>query len=167
MAVLKILTDYAYIVETAQGDKIGLLVNHAEDSTDNTGIEFVTTDGTLKFSTMQELEEIIGEPFTYKEIEVKDTTTSSKSLGDYPINDTDSIFDVQNDEETGYQTFSKSKKSKKRFFPGWWLVKTSTGTYNPRMTISTDIYKERFGTDELYGPFKTFMEVTYAQKGLQ
>lgn len=166
MAVLKTLTDYSFIVETLQGDKIGLLINHNEDSTDNTGIEFITTDGVLRFSTISELEEIIGETFTYKEIEVKDNTTSSKSLGDYPINDTDSVFDVQNDDSTGMQTFSKSKKSKKRFYPGWWLVKTSTGTYNPRMTISTDIYAERIDSDALFGPYKTFMEVTYAQKGL-
>ena len=166
MAVLKTLTDYSFIVETVQGDKLGLLINHHFDSTERTGIEFVTSDGTLEYKTIEELEELIGEKFTYKDIEIKDSTSSSKSLGDYPINDTDNIFDVQNDEITGMQTFSKSKKSKKRFYPGWWLVRTSTGTYNPRMTISTDIYTERFGTEELYGPYKTYMEVTYAQKGL-
>ena len=166
MAVLKVLTDYAYIVETVQGDKLGLLVDHNADSTENTGIEFVSTDGTLKFSTIQELEEILGEPFTYKEVEVKDNTQSTKSIGDYPVNETDSVFDIRVDEVTGMSTFSKSKKSKKRFYPGWFLVQSSTGTYNPRLTISTDIYEERINTDALHGPYKTFMEVTYAQKGL-
>lgn len=166
MATLKILTDYAYIVETAQGEKMGILINHDEDSTMQTGVEFLSPDGSLSFKTVQELEELIGEPFTYKEVEVKDNTSSTKSVGEYPINDTDSVFDVQLDPETGMNTFSKSKRSKKRFYPGWWLVKTESGTYNPRMTISTDIYTERFGTDALYGPYKTYMEVTYAQKGL-
>lgn len=165
MAVLKILTDYAFLVETPQGEKMGVLINHDEDMTEQTGIEFICPDGAMKFSTIQELEDLIGEPFTYKEVQVNDNTTSTKSVGDYPVNDTDSIFDIQVD-ETGMSTFSKSKRSKKRFYPGWWLVKTEAGTYNPRMTISTDIYSERFGTDALYGPFKTFMEVTYAQKGL-
>ena len=166
MAVLKILTDYAFIVETNQGEKIGVLINHDEDSTPQTGIEFLSPDGSLTFSTIQELEEIFGEAFTYKEVEVKDSTTSSKSIGDYPVNDTDSIFDVQLDESTGMNTFSKSKRSKKRFYPGWWLVRTEAGSYNPRMTISTDIYDERNSTEALYGPYKTYMEVTYALKGL-
>lgn len=166
MPVLKILTDYAFIAETNAGDKIGILINHAEDSTERNGIEFICPDGTLEFNTIEELESIMGEKFTYKEVETKDATTSSKSIGDYPVNDTDSVYDVQEDPTTGYSTFSKSKKSKKRFYPGWFLVKSSTGTYNPRMTISTDIFDERIDTDELYGPFKTFMEVTYKLKGL-
>lgn len=116
MANLKILTDYSFIVETKTGEKMGLLVNYDEGTTERTGIEFFTSDGTFKFDSLSELEALLGEEFTYSEVEVTDATNTSKALGDYPINDTDSIFDIQYDDPLGIGTFRKSNRSKKRFY---------------------------------------------------
>ncbi|AXC39257.1 UNVERIFIED_ORG: hypothetical protein [Escherichia phage CMSTMSU] len=76
-------------------------------------MEFFTSDGVLKFDSITELEELLGTPFKYEEVQVKDTNT--KFIGDYPVNDTDSVYDVQ-EGENGISTFRKSEKSKKRFF---------------------------------------------------
>lgn len=166
MAVLKILTQDSFIVETNSGEKMGIIVNYDEGTTENTGIEFFSIDGNLKFSSMQELEDLLGEEFSYKEIEIQENHTNTKAIEEYPVNDTDTVLDVQNDPVLGISTFRKSSRSKKRFYPGWWIVKNESGAYNPRCTISVDIYNERNGTDSLHGPFKTFMEVTYTLKQL-
>jgi len=166
MAILKILTEYSFIVETNTGDKMGILVNYDEGTTERTGIEFFTSEGALKFSNIKELEEALGEEFTYAEIEVTDSTNTSKALGEYPINDTDNIIDIQNDDPLGIGSFRKSQRSKKRFYPGWWLVRGENGTYLPRLTLSVDIYNERNNTEALYGPFKSYMDVTYTLKQL-
>lgn len=166
MAILKILTEYSFIVETGTGEKMGILVNYDEGTTERTGIEFFTSDGILKFDNMSSLEELLGEKFTYQEIEVTDSTNASKALGDYPINDTDNIIDIQYDDPLGIGSFRKSARSKKRFYPGWWLVRGENGTYLPRLTLSVDIYNERNNTEALYGPFKTYMDVTYTLKQL-
>lgn len=166
MAVLKILTDYSFIVETNIGEKIGILINYDEGTTENKGIEFFSPDGNIKFNSMDELENLLGEKFTYKDIEIKDSHSDTKSIDEYPVNDTDNIIDVQSDPLIGISTFRKSTRSKKRFYPGWWILKNESGTYNPRCTLSVDIYNERNGTDSLHGPFKTFMEVTYTLKQL-
>lgn len=161
MAILKRLTDYSFIAETDSSEKIGILIDHDKSTTEYTGIEFFTSDGVLKFDSITELEQLLGTPFKYEEVKVKDTNT--KFVGEYPVNDTDSVYDIQ-DDETGISTFKKSEKSKKRFYPGWWLVKAESGSYNPRCTISTDTYNEH--KDDIYGPYKTFMELTYQQKNL-
>ncbi|AFC21717.1 hypothetical protein GAP32_267 [Cronobacter phage vB_CsaM_GAP32] len=166
MAILKILTEYSFIVETSTGEKMGILVNYDEGTTERTGIEFFTSDGALKFDSIKELEELLGEEFTYEEIEVTDSTNASKALGDYPINDTDNIIDIQYDDPLGIGSFRKSARSKKRFYPGWWLVRGENGSYLPRLTLSVDIYNERNNTEALYGPFKTYMDVTYTLKQL-
>lgn len=161
MAILKKLTEYSFIAESDGSEKIGILIDHDKSPTEYSGVEFFTADGVLKFSSITELEELLGTPFKYEEVQVKDNNT--KTVGDYPINDTDSVYDVQ-EGENGLCTFRKSEKSKKRFFPGWWLVKSENGTYNPRCTISTDTYNDH--KDDIYGPYKTFMELTYQQKNL-
>ncbi|EBS4516370.1 hypothetical protein DQT32_02935 [Salmonella enterica subsp. enterica serovar Braenderup] len=166
MANLKILTDYSFIVETKTGEKMGILVNYDEGTTEKTGIEFFTGDGTFKFDSLSELETLLGEEFTYSEVEVTDATNTSKALGDYPINDTDSIVDIQYDDPLGIGTFRKSNRSKKRFYPGWWVVRTESGSYLPRLTISVDIYNERNNTEALFGPYKSYMDVTYMLKQL-
>lgn len=166
MATLKILTEYSFIVVTNTGEKMGILVNYDEGTTEKTGIEFFTSDGSLKFKNINELEELLGEKFVYEEIEISDNTYATKSLGDYPINDTDTIIDIQYDDPLGIGTFRKSARSKKRFYPGWWLVRSENGSYLPRLTLSIDIYNERNNTEALYGPFKTYMDVTYTLKQL-
>lgn len=164
MAILKVLTDYSFIVETNTGEKMGILVNYDEGTTERTGIEFFNQDGSFKFDGMSDLQALLGEEFTYAEIEVTDATNTSKALGDYPINDTDSIIDILNDDPLGIGTFKKSARSKKRFYPGWWLVRSESGAYTPRLTLSVDIYNERNNTEALYGPFKTYMDVSYTLK---
>ena len=161
MAILKRLSDYSFIAETDSSEKIGILIDHDKSTTEYSGIEFFTSDGVLKFDSITKLEQLLGTPFKYEEVKVKDTNT--KFVGEYPVNDTDSVYDIQ-DDETGISTFKKSEKSKKRFYPGWWLVKAESGSYNPRCTISTDTYNEH--KDDIYGPYKTFMELTYQQKNL-
>lgn len=161
MAILKKLTEYSFIAESDGSEKIGILIDHDKSPTEYSGVEFFTADGVLKFSSITELEELLGTPFKYEEVQVKENNT--KTVGDYPINDTDSVYDVQ-EGDNGLCTFRKSEKSKKRFFPGWWLVKSESGTYNPRCTISTDTYNDH--KDDIYGPYKTFMELTYQQKNL-
>jgi len=84
----------------------------------------------------------------------------------YPINDTDTIIDILYDDPLGIGTFRKSTRSKKRFYPGWWLVRSENGSYLPRLTLSIDIYNERNNTEALYGPFKNYMDLTYTQKQL-
>ena len=166
MAILKILTEYSFIVETNTGEKMGILVNYDEGTTERKGLEFFTSTGVLKFNTISELETILNEPLTYAEIVVTDSTNASKALGDYPINDTDTIIDILYDDPLGIGTFRKSTRSKKRFYPGWWLVRSENGSYLPRLTLSIDIYNERNNTEALYGPFKNYMDLTYTQKQL-
>lgn len=161
MAILKRLTDYSFIAETDNSTKIGILIDHDKSTSEYRGVEFFTSDGVLKFDSLAELEQLLGTPFKYEEVQVKDS--NAKFVGDYPVNDTDSVYDVQEGAD-GITTFRKSEKSKKRFLPGWWLVKSESGTYNPRCTISTDTYNEH--KDNIYGPYKTFMELTYQQKNL-
>lgn len=166
MAILKILTDYSYIVETDAGEKIGVLVDYNAGTTERSGIEFFGVDGSFQFDTIEELEAVFSEKFKYEVVEQKDKNTSSKSIGEYPINDTDTITDILYDDPLGIGTFRKSQRSKKRFYPGWWLVRTESGAYLPRLTLSVDIHEERKDTDALHGPFKTYMEVTYTLKQL-
>lgn len=166
MAILKILTDYSYIVETNTGEKMGILVNYDEGTTERTGIEFFNSDGSFKFDNISALEDLLGEEFTYSEINVTDSTNTSKELGDYPINNTDNIIDILFDDPLGIGTFRKSERSKKRFYPGWWIVRNDNDSYLPRLTISVAIYNERNNTDKLYGPFKSYMDVTHTLKQL-
>lgn len=166
MAVLTILTDYSFIVETNTGEKIGILVNHDESYTEQTGVEFFTSDCVVKFDSISELEELLGEKFQYKEVQKTEEENNTKFIGEYPVNDTDLVIDIQDDPTVGMSTFRKSARSKKRFYPGWWIVRTEAGEYNPRCTISVDIYNERNGTEALHGPFKTFMELNYILKQL-
>jgi len=70
MAILKILTEYSFIVETNTGEKMGILVNYDEGTTERKGLEFFTSTGVLKFNTISELETILNEPLTYAEIVV-------------------------------------------------------------------------------------------------
>ncbi|WPJ50606.1 hypothetical protein RCIP0023_00564 [Klebsiella phage RCIP0023] len=161
MPVLKPLTTYSYIIETESSEKIGLIVDHNKTNNNLTGVEFFTKDGVVKFDNMNELEDLLG-TFVYKELKETNIQENTKFIGDYPVNDTDNVYDVQ--EGIPISTFRKSEKSKKRFYPGWWLIKSESGVYNPRCTISTDTYDEN--KDSLYGPFKTFMELTYQQKQL-
>lgn len=166
MAILKILTECSYIVETEAGEKMGILIDYNEGITEKTGVEFLNRDGKFEFDSIKDLESLLGLEFKYEEIEVKDNNATSKSLGEYPINDTDSITDILYDDPLGIGTFRKSTRSKKRFYPGWWLVRAESGSYTPRLTLSVDIYNERNGTELLYGPFKTYMEVTFELKKL-
>lgn len=161
MPILKPLTQYSYIVETDSSEKIGLIVDHNKTNDSSSGVELFTKDSVGLYSTMEELEELLGK-FTYKEFKENNIQENSKFIGDYPVNDTDNIYDIQ--DGIPINTFRKSEKSKKRFYPGWWLIKSESGVYNPRCTISTDTYEEY--KDSLYGPFKTFMELTYQQKQL-
>lgn len=161
MPILKALTQYSYIIETDASEKIGLIVDHNKTSDSSSGVELFTKDSIGKFESMEELESLLG-TFKYKELKETNTQENTKFIGDYPVNDTDNVYDVQEGEPIS--TFRKSEKSKKRFYPGWWLVKSESGVYNPRCTISTDTYEQY--KDSLYGPFKTFMELTYQQKKL-
>lgn len=170
MAILKVLTEYSYIATTSTGEKMGILVNYDAGMTERTGIEFFSPDGTFKFSTLAEFEELLGEKFIFEEIQIPEGSENSKtqkSLGDYPINDTDIMIDIQTCDELQIGTFRKSERSKKRFYPGWWILKSENGKYLPRLTLSVDIYNQRNGTDELYGPFKTYMDVTHTLKQIQ
>lgn len=164
MPKLKVLTDYSYIVETSDGEKIGVLVDYNAGTTERCGVELFSSEGTFTCESIQDLETVLGEKFVYEELQHKDNTVSSKALGEYPINDTDNIIDIQYDDPLQIGTFRKSKRSKKRFYPGWWIVQTESGSYLPRLTLSVDIYDERNGTELLHGPFKTYMEVTYTLK---
>lgn len=166
MVILKILTQYSFIVETETSEKIGILVNYDEGTTEKTGIEFFNSDGIFKFNNIKELEDLLGEEFVYSEIEITDMTNTSKALGEYPINETDNIIDILYDDPLGIGTFRKSTRSKKRFYPGWWIVKTDNGNYQPRLTISIDIYNEKNNSESLFGPFKTYMDVTHTMKNI-
>lgn len=168
MAILKKLTEYSYILETNTKDKIGIVVDYSMSSSDKTGIEFFNAKGRMAFSSLKELSAIIGDAIIMEEIEEPDSVDNSKYLDEYPINDTDSVFDVKDDDELKIKTFSKSKRSKKRFVPGWWIVQsTDSDTVTSRLTISLDTYKERELGKTLHGPFKTYMEVTHQMKKLQ
>lgn len=166
MAILKVLTEGSYIVEMLDGEKMGILIDYNEGITEKTGVEFLSKDGKFEFESITELEQLLGVEFKYEQLEEKDDNVSSKFIGEYPINDTDTIVDVQYDDPLGIGTFRKSTRSKKRFYPGYWIVKAESGTYNPRLTISVDIYEERKDTDLLRGPYKSFMEVTFELKKL-
>ena len=162
MTVLKRLTDDAYIVESESLGKIGLLIDYSKGVTDKTGLEFISGESVTHFSTLSDLEAVLGE-LTFKEEEVKTETT--KVLDDYPVNDTDNVIDVQSTEE-GLSTFRKSTRSTKRFYPGWWAVRNEKGITQPKLTISLDIYNEKCKTGDIQGPFKTHMECSHVAKGM-
>lgn len=167
MAILKRLNEYSYILESDKKEKIGVVVDYTESSSEKNGIEFFNKAGTMKFNSIAELEEIIKSKIKIEERENLVPTETTKSIDDYPVNETDSIHDIQDDTSTGLKTFSKSKRSKKRFYPGWWIVQsTEATTFTPRLTISVDTYNAKELNTTLYGPFKTFMEVTFEMKKL-
>ncbi len=166
MAILKKLTDFSYILETDQKEKIGIVVDYSNSDSEKTGIEFFSTRGRIPFESMDALSKLIGDNIKYEEVKVQDSE-SKKFIEEYPINETDSVHDLKDDEELKMKTFSKSKRSKKRFLPGWWIVtNTETSVNTPRLTISVDTYKEKELNKTLHGPFKTYMEVTFQLKKL-
>lgn len=166
MAVLNKLTDYSFILETDAGEQLGIIVDYSAGTTERTGLELFNNDGVYPFNSLTELEEMIGEPFKVKEKEQTDITTSTKEIDGYPVNDTDTIIGVSVNEDTGYPVFRKSERSKKLFYPGWWVVQTAEGDYLARLTLSVDIYNERKDTGKIFGPFKTYMECNYQLKSL-
>lgn len=166
MAILRKLTEYSFILETDTKEKIGIVVDYSSSSSEKTGIEFFSTRGRIAFDSMNALAELIGDKIQMEEVKVQDSE-SKKFIDDFPINETDSVHDVQEDAEYNMKTFSKSKRSKKRFLPGWWIVyNAETSTATPRLTISVDTHKEKELNKTLYGPFKTYMEVTFQMKKL-
>ncbi|WNA15995.1 hypothetical protein XaC1_352 [Xanthomonas phage XaC1] len=165
MAILKKLTEYSYILETNTKEKIGIVVDYSQSSSDKSGIEFFNAKGRLAFDSIDSLAGLIGDSIVYEEVQETSSTDNTKYIDEYPINDTDSVHDVKDDTEYNMKTFSKSKRSKKRFLPGWWVVQSLDGTTTTaRLTISVDTYKERELGKTLYGPFKTYMEVSYQMK---
>jgi len=166
MAILKKLTDYSFILETHAGEQLGIVVDYSAGTSERTGIELFNQDDVFQFKSLSELEESIGETFEVQEKELNDNTVSTKEIEGYPVNDTDLIVDIKIDPITGYPTFRKSTRSKKQFIPGWWIVQTGKGSYNPRLTLSLDNYNERKDTGEIYGPYKTYMEANYQLKSL-
>ena len=166
MAILKKLTEYSYILETDTKEKIGIVVDYSNSGSEKSGIEFFSTRGSITFDSIEALSKLIGDDIKMEEIKVQDNETK-KFIDDYPINDTDSVHDVKDDDELNMKTFSKSKRSKKRFLPGWWIVSnTETNISTPRLTISKDTYGEKELGKTLHGPFKTYMEVTFHLKKL-
>lgn len=166
MSVLRKLTDYSFILETSTGEQLGIVVDYSAGTTERTGIELFNPDGVFKFDTISELEELLGDTLRIQEKEETNQYVSSKEIDGYPVNDTDLIIDISSDPISGYPTFRKSKRSKKVFIPGWWVVQTSTGNYLTRLTLSLDIYNARKDTEEVFGPFKSFMEANYKLKSL-
>jgi|AGFT01.1.fsa_nt_gi hypothetical protein len=167
MAVLNKLTDYSFILENEAGEQLGILVDYSAGTTDRTGIELFNNDGVYAFNSLTELEEMLGESFQVKEKEQNDSTVSTKEIDGYPVNDTDLTIGVETDSVTGYPVFRKSQRSKKQFYPGWWVVQTAAGDYLARLTLSVDIYEERKDSGKIFGPFKTYMECNYQLKSLQ
>lgn len=167
MSTLKEITETSYILYSDNGDKLGLLFDYTQLE-NKSGYELIFSDGNkTSFDTLGELETLLGSTITIEKTEIViDNNNSTKMLDDYPINDTDNVYDVDNI-ENGIPSFKKSKRSQKRFYPGWWIIKSPKGEYQPRLTISLDIYKEQSSTNTIHGPYKTFMEVTYNINELQ
>lgn len=77
MAILKKLTDYSYIAETDSSEKIGILIDHDRSPTEYKGVEFFTSDGVLKFDSLNELEELLGTPLNMKKYKLRIQIRSS------------------------------------------------------------------------------------------
>lgn len=166
MAFMKKLTEYSFIIETNKNEKIGVVVNYDEGTTEKTGIEFFSSNGSMKFSNISELENVIGEKIKYKEQEVNTEHINTNFIDEYPVNDTDKIYNIEKDEDLGISTFNKSKSSKKKFYPGWWIIKNESGSFSPRCTISVSNYNLKKENEEIHGPFKSYMEMSYVLKNL-
>lgn len=164
MPTLKKLTETSFILENDLLEKIGIVVDYTNiPNSQKTGVELFTTDGIIQFNSISEISELLGEDIVIKEKETNNNTSNTKSIGGYPINDTDSVHDVI-ENENELPTFKKSSRSKKRFYPGWWIVPTESGnSVLPRLTLSV----ESSGLPGILGPFKTYMELNFELKKIQ
>lgn len=159
---MKKISDASYVLLSELNEKIGLLVDYTENQDeDSSGFELFTTDGNIKVQSLPELEEILNCKFIEKEEDLS-TKSYTNDIDGYPVNDTDTIIDIQYDALTGLKTFRKSERSKTRFYPGWWIVTPNGSPTKPRLTISTKTYEDE--TVIKTGPYKTYMEVTYNLK---
>lgn len=165
MPSLKKLTETSFILENDFSEKIGIVIDYTNvPNSEKSGVELFSTDGVINFKSISEISELLGEEIIIKDKEKNDSTTNTKSISGYPINDTDSIHDVI-EEEGSLPTFRKSMRSKKRFYPGWWIVPTENGSsLLPRLTISVESLDEKSG---IHGPYKTYMEMNFNMKKLQ
>lgn len=159
---MKKISDVSFILMSELNEKIGLLVDYTESQDENSsGFELFTTDGNIKVKTLSELENVLNCKLVEKEEDLS-TKTYTNDIDGYPVNDTDTIIDIQYDALTGLNTFRKSERSKTRFYPGWWIVTPQGALTQPRLTISTKTYED--DTVIKSGPYKTYMEVTYNLK---
>lgn len=156
----KKLTPTSFTLTTESREKLGLLIVYSE-SEENEGVELFTLDGSFPFSSTEEMCSVLNLDIDFTEIN-SDSSVKETNLSEYPVNDTDTIIDVQNDPILNIPTFRKSERSKVRFYPGYWIVTTDTGEVAPRLTVSQSTYEKYKET--ILGPYKTFMEVTYNMK---
>lgn len=156
----KKLTPTSYTLLTESREKLGILIIYSE-SEENDGVELFTLDGSFKFSSTEEMKTKLNFDIDFTE-STSEVVCNDTHLMEYPVNDTDTVLDVQNDPILNIPTFRKSERSKVRFYPGYWIVTTETGEATPRLTVSQGTYEKY--KDTILGPYKTFMEVTYNMK---
>lgn len=156
----KKLTATSYTLITESREKLGLLIVYSE-SEENEGIELFTMDGSFQFKSIDSMCTSLKFNIDFSSSETEETS-NEVSLMEYPVNDTDTILDVQSDPVLNLPTFKKSERSKVRFYPGYWIVTTESGEVASRLTVSLSTYEKY--KDTILGPYKTFMEVTYNMK---
>lgn len=156
----KKLTPTSYTLITESREKLGILIIYSE-SEENEGIELFTMDGSFQFISIESMCSSLKFNIDFDSSETKEPITEV-GLMEYPVNDTDTILDVQNDAILNIPTFKKSERSKVRFYPGYWIVTTESGEVSSRLTVSLGTYEKY--KDTILGPYKTFMEVTYNMK---
>lgn len=169
---LKEITESSYIVYSGTGEKVGIVIDYSNHKFKK-GLEYITVEGTITpYGSYDELQTVFDSDIEFEKKEITETELRNvKFLDEYPINETDELLDVlepTEDSVVNVSTFRKSKRSKKRFYPGWWITKSENkDEYVTRLTLSTDIVEERIGSGELHGPYKTHMEVTFNLNELQ
>lgn len=176
MPKLRKLTGSTYLVTSSNGEKYGVLV----DNTDRISLEddpeamgeapqaftLYTADGTVGFGAIEELKVLDGLKVQIEEAKEDEVQRSSSELGDYPVNSTDTIHDIELQSDIGIPTFKKSPRTTIRYYPGWFIVKQADGKFASKLTISTKGYSERAEKNEIHGPYTTYLLMSSELKSL-
>lgn len=170
MPKLRKLTANSYLCTSTNGERYGVLVDNTDryySDSEKSPYTLYTSTGIKQYNNIEDLKELDGLKVKIDEPPHDEIQHTVSELGDYPVNSTDTIHEVQEDSEIGIPTFKKSTRTSIRYYPGWFIIKTADGKYTPKLTISTKSYAERAEKSEVQGPYKNYMLMNAELKELQ
>lgn len=143
------LTDISYMLATDSGERFGIMLNKNEK------IELITPESINYFSSLSELEELLGSPVHFVKPVVKNDQPRVEIDG-YPIKH-EEFYSVE--EIDGINTYRGSPNSKVRWVPGWWGIRFTRGFigfFCPKLAT--------LAGNEFIGPFKNKFDTEHAVK---